>query len=218
MTTLAEYATRRHTTKVFDPARKLTDAQIADIKALLQYAPSSTNSQPWHFFIAASAESKARIAKSTDAGHQYNSPKILDASHVVVLCTKNAIDEEHLQKLLTQEDDDGRFANDEFKRGQHTGRSFYVNMHRYELKDVQHWMEKQVYLALGTLLLGASVAKIDACPIEGFNPAVLNEELNLRAQGLTASVIVALGYHAEGDFNQTLPKSRLSQSDVITDL
>lgn len=218
MTRLSEYAQQRKTTKVFDSTRKLDDAQVAEIKILLQYTPSSTNSQPWHFVITSSAEGKARIAKATDAGHQFNSGKILDASHVIVLCTKSVIDEAYLLQLLEQEDRDGRFANEEFKKGQHTGRSFYANMHRYELKDAQHWMEKQVYIALGALLLGASVMGIDACPIEGFNSSVLNEELGLRAQGLNASVIVALGYHAQSDINQTLPKSRLSQDVIFSEI
>ena len=48
------------------------------------------------------------------------------------------MDEGYLEQLLEQESKDGRFANEEFKKGQHTGRSFYANMHRYELKDAQH--------------------------------------------------------------------------------
>ena len=59
MKNLSEYATSRKTTKAFDATRKLDEAQIAEIKTLLQYAPSSTNSQPWHFIIASSAEGKA---------------------------------------------------------------------------------------------------------------------------------------------------------------
>ena len=65
MTRLSELATKRKTTKVFDATRKLSEAQIAEIKTLLQYTPSSTNSQPWHFVITNSAEGKARIAKAT---------------------------------------------------------------------------------------------------------------------------------------------------------
>lgn len=37
-------------------------------------------------------------------------------------------------------------------------------------------MEKQVYLNVGTLLLGASTLGIDAIAIEGFNSAVLDKE------------------------------------------
>lgn len=210
-------AKKRYTTKAFDPAKKIPADKIAEIKTLLQYSPSSTNSQPWHFVIASTEAGKALVAKGTE-NYAFNTQKILNASHVIVLCTRSEIDEAHLLQLLDQEDKDGRFANEEAKQGQHNGRSFFVNMHKYELKDAQHWMEKQVYLALGTLMLGASVLDIDACPIEGFDAAQLNQALELREKGLCASVVVALGYRAENDFNAALPKSRLPQDAIFSEI
>lgn len=55
---ITDFATQRRTTKAFDPSRKLSDEQIAEVQTLLQYAPSSTNSQPWHFIIASTDEGK----------------------------------------------------------------------------------------------------------------------------------------------------------------
>ncbi len=98
------------------------------------------------------------------------------------------------------------------------GRSYFVNMHRFDLKDANHWMEKQVYLNVGTLLLGASTLEIDAVPIEGFDPKVLDEEFGLREKGYTSVVIVPLGYHAEDDFNAKTPKSRWDAETVFTEI
>lgn len=39
-------ALKRHSTKAFDASKKLTPEQAEQIKTLLQYSPSSTNSQP----------------------------------------------------------------------------------------------------------------------------------------------------------------------------
>ena len=125
---------------------------------------------------------------------------------------------EVLAALLAQEDKDGRFATPEARAGQNTARSFYVNLHRFDNKDVQHWMEKQVYLALGTLLLGAATLEIDATPIEGFDARILDEELGLRAKGLSSVVIACLGYRSSEDFNAKLPKSRLAEEIVFTQL
>ena len=58
----------------------------------------------------------------------------------------------------------------------------------------RHWTEKQAYLALGTLLLGAAAKGIDATPMEGIDRQALDEELGLAAQGLSSVVAVALGY------------------------
>ena len=189
---------------------------VEQIETLLRFSPSSVNSQPWHYVIASSDEGKARVAKATVGGYAFNEPKVRNASHVVVFCTRANIDEQHLETLLAQEAGDGRFASDEARAAQQRGRSYFVGMHRFEKRDAQHWMEKQVYLALGTLLLGAGALGIDACPIEGFDQAVLDAEFDLRAKGYTSAVLVALGYRGADDFNATLPKSRLPESTVIS--
>ncbi|MBT1443740.1 oxygen-insensitive NAD(P)H nitroreductase [Shewanella sp. JM162201] len=215
MQELAQLVRRRHTCKAFDPNRKISPEQVETLKTLLQFSPSSTNSQPWHFVLAGTEQGKATIARSTEQ-FGFNTPKILNASHVLVLCTKAQMDEAHLLRVLEQEQADGRFADEQAKQNQHNGRSFFVNMHRFELKDAQQWMEKQIYLALGTVLLGAAAMEIDACPIEGFDATVLNRELGLREKGLCASVVVALGYRSDADFNANMPKSRLPQDEIFT--
>ncbi len=101
---------------------------------------------------------------------------------------------------------------------QKRGRYHYVDLHRFECKDTQDWMEKQLYPALGTLLLGAEALEIDATPIEGFDPRILDEELGLHEKGMTSVVLAALGYRSTGDFNARLPKSRLPEAVVISEL
>ncbi len=216
---ISHFALSRHTCKAFDSARKIPQDQVGQIKTLLRFAPSSVNSQPWHFIIASSAEGKQRIAKATQLGvYSANAQKILNASHVVVFCARTELDDAHIARLLAQEEADGRFPTQEGKETQNRGRNYYVNLHRFEGKDSQHWMEKQVYLALGTLLLGAAAMEIDATPIEGFDAKVLNEELGLKDRGMTSVVLTALGYRSQDDFNAKLPKSRLPMDEVISEL
>lgn len=213
---IARIATTRHTTKAFDPARKIPAETFAQLETLLRFAPSSVNSQPWHFVIADDEAGKSRIAKAAQSGYAYNEAKIRNASHLVVFCVHQELNDRHLQAILDQEDADGRFASPEAKAGQHKSRSFYADLHRHQLKDARSWMEKQLYLAFGTLLLGAATLDIDTCPMEGFDVAILDEELGLSARGLTSVVIAALGYHGDDDFNAKLPKSRLPADVLIT--
>lgn len=213
---IAKIATTRYTTKAFDPHKRIGAAQLEDILTLLRFSPSSTNSQPWHFIVAGSDEGKARIALATaTAPYDANKPKILNASHVVVFCARTALTDAHLDHVMDQEERDGRCKTPEAKAATQKGRAFYANLHR-ELGDTRHWMEKQVYIALGTLLLGAAVLEIDATPIEGFDRAALDEALGLHERGLTAVVIAALGYRSADDFNAELPKSRLPAEEIFT--
>ncbi len=216
---IASIALNRHTCKAYDASRKISADKIEQLKTLLRHAPSSVNSQPWHFVFAATDAGKQRFAKATEHPvFSANTPKILSASHVVAFCARTTFDDAHVAAILETEDRAGRFPTPEAKAMQNKSRNFYVNLHRFDSKDTQHWMEKQVYLALGTLLLGAAALEIDATPIEGFDPKVLNEELGLRDKGLTSVVLVALGYRGAEDFNAKLPKARLPAEEVISEI
>ncbi|WP_126125502.1 NAD(P)H-dependent oxidoreductase [Escherichia coli] len=184
-------ALKRHSTKAFDASKKLTPEQAEQIKTLLQYSPSSTNSQPWHFIVASTEEGKARVAKSAAGNYVFNERKILDASHVVVFCAKTANDK---------------------------GRKFFADMHRKDLHDDAEWMAKQVYLNVGNFLLGVAALGLDAVPIEGFDAAILDAEFGLKEKGYTSLVVVPVGHHSVEDFNATLPKSRLPQNITLTEV
>ncbi len=205
----------RYTTKKFDPAKSVPTETIREIENLLRLAPSSTNIQPWKFVLASTPEGKARVAKAASGFYSYNEPKIRDAALVVVFCVREAADDAYLEKILAQEKADGRFNSDKTMNNQRDGRAHFVNLHKFELKDTQQWMEKQVYIAVGTLLFGAAALGLDACPMEGFEGRILDEELSLRKDGYSSSVVVSLGYHGSDDYNAALPKSRLPEDDVL---
>lgn len=188
---------------------------------MLRYSPSSVNAQPWHFVIASTEEGKNQVAKATDDLYPFNSNSIRDASHVVVFASRLEATEEHLQRLLVQEEKDGRFDADPetFKAGMDGGRKMFINLHKEDFKDVQHWMDKQVYLNLGQFLLGVSTLGIDATPMEGVDTKVLDKEFGLREKGFTSLFVVTLGYSDSiNDFNALLPKSRLPYSDILTEV
>lgn len=215
---IARLAKTRHTCKAFDPARKISDADLAALCTVLRYAPSSVNSQPWHFVVAGSDAGKARIAEATQGVYTYNGAKLRDASHAIVLCARLDLDDAHLAALLDREDRDGRYATPEAKANQDKSRRYYVDLHRDRLQDTPAWLERQVYIALGMLLQGAAALGIDACPIEGFDRTVLDDTLGLAERGLTAVVLAAIGYRSDADFNAQLPKSRLDEAVVFTHL
>ncbi|WP_277976511.1 oxygen-insensitive NAD(P)H nitroreductase [Pantoea endophytica] len=214
--TLNDAVARRHTVKAFEGGKSLPQDEIETLLNVLRNSPSSVNSQPWHFVVASTEAGREQIAASTDGAFAYNSPKVRNASHVIALCMRTDLDEAHLQNLLAQEDADGRYAKPESKANNDMVRRSYVDMHRYESRDVPQWMEKQVYLALGGLLLGAAMLGIDATPMEGFDPRALDQALGLREKGFTSVVLVSLGYRSAADFNAALPKSRLPRDEIFT--
>lgn len=208
----------RYSTKEFDPTKKISTEDFGQLKTLLQMSPSSTNIQPWHFVIAQSEEGKKRITKGTQGFFQFNEQKVMNASHVVVFCARTSADADYMQHLLEVEEKDGRYPNDDIKKMVFGARNIFADIHRYDLKDLQHWMEKQVYLNIGNTLLGAAALGIDALPMEGIDLKQVDEEFGLREKGFTAVAVVSFGYRTETDFNtpDKTPKSRLPQEEIFT--
>ena len=216
---IVHYAKTRHTVKAYDPSKKISDENVEKVRELLRFSASSTNAQPWHFILASTDEGKERIAKANEAMFPFNNPSIRAASHVVIFCSRLSIEEDHLSKVLEQEEADGRFPAIEHKEQMDAARKMFINLHKHDYKDVQHWMDKQVYLNIGAFLLGVSTLGIDATPMEGIDIKSIDEEFGLREKGYTSLVAVTLGYHdAEKDYNAGLPKSRLSYDYILTEV
>lgn len=208
----------RYSTKEFDPNKKVSAADFEQVKALLRMSPSSTNLQPWHFIIASDDAGKARVAKGTEGFFQFNDSKITKASHVIVFCSRTSADEDYMLHIIDTEDIDGRYPNKEVKERMHGARNMFANIHKDQLNDLQHWMEKQVYLNIGNFLLGVAALGIDAVPMEGIDMKAIDAEFGLVEKGFASICVVSIGYRAEGDFNtpSKTPKSRLPESEIFT--
>ena len=61
----------------------------------------------------------------------------------------------------------------------------------------------------------AAVLGVDACPMEGINPAEYDRILNLQGSGYKTVVALALGYRAEGDKYAKLAKVRYDRSELV---
>ena len=217
---LKETLNWRYTTKAYDVSKSIAESDMEEIKNLLRMSPSSINLQPWHFIIAETKEGKERMAKGAQGFFHFNEPKITNASAVVLFCAKTNIDEVYLKHLLATDDKNGRLPNEDVKKGVYGAMSTFTNIHKYDLKDVQHWVEKQVYLNIGSFLLGVGSIGIDATPMEGIDVKALDEEFGLREKGYTALVAVSIGYRSDSDFNSTdkTQKSRLEASEIFTEI
>ena len=78
------------------------------------------------------------------------------------------------------------------------------------------WAAKQTYIALGNLMQAAAELKIDTCPIEGFEADKYNTILKLNEKGLTAAVVLPMGYRSKEDQTQHYAKVRKSKENLFT--
>lgn len=210
---ITEIAAKRFTAKKYDGNKKIPEHEIKELCSILRNCPSSVNSQPWHFFVVSSAQGKQKIMPAIT---EFNHDRITNASHIVIFCAKSPITEQHLLNLLNQEEKDGRFANPDLKKTTDEGRRFFVGINSHTPEQQFSWESKQIYIALGNLMLAAKAMGIDSTPIEGFSTQKMDEILGLPEKGLASVVVASLGYHADHDYNAKLPKSRLPEAQLFT--
>jgi nitroreductase/dihydropteridine reductase len=214
---LNELTENGHFTKAFNPTRHIPDETVDTLLRFIYSIPASVNAQSSHYIVAATAESRARIANALGTGFEFNMSKVTNASHVIVFATKETLTNEYLDEVHEKEIADGKFPDANIADYWKGIVRMWIDLHRYDVKDLQHWMEKQTYLALGMSLMAAATLGIDAAPLEGFNSRTIDEELGLREKGLTTTVLLALGYRDEdADFYFKTPKSRLPMTRHFT--
>jgi nitroreductase / dihydropteridine reductase len=133
----------QHLTRAFDAGKTIPEETLQQLLRFLRSTPSSTNVQPNHFYVLATAEGQKQLADNLGERFQDNSEKILNASHTVILTTRADVPDRHLEEVFNKEDADGRFP-DPAKHAlwQYMTRDF-LNLRIYGYKDLNHWMERQ---------------------------------------------------------------------------
>ncbi len=196
----------RYATKKFDPARKIAPDVWAVLEQALVLAPSSTGLQPWKFVVVTDPEMRRRLHPAA-----YNQAQILDASHLVVVCGKApptvADAERHVTR--TAEVRGVRVESlDKF-------RAMVVGVVDKPPAEAAAWAARQAYIALGFFLATAAMIGVDACPMEGFEPAKFDEILGLREHGVRSYALAAAGYRSPEDKYAWAAKVRLPADEVI---
>ena len=210
-----EIVRSRYTTKHYDTTKPLTDDEVATLLEVLRQSPSSVNSQPWHFFVARTAEAKARVLPGI---LDFNQPRVTDADTVIIFAVNDQYTDADFEDRLEQETVDGRYPNAEMRAQQDQGRRYFVGLHSKTPEELYEWSARQAYIALGFLLYAAADMGIDTTCLEGIDAGKLDEILGLKGTGLRTAVAVSLGHRSANDGNATRPKSRLTLDKVVTTL
>jgi len=99
--------------------------------------------------------------------------------------------------------------------------AYYENLkNNYLPRDVEvnyAHAARQAYIALGVALVAAAEQEVDSTPMEGFDPAKVDEILGLKERGLRSVILLPLGYRdAESDWLAPMKKVRKSAETLVT--
>jgi len=201
----------RYATKQFDPHRKINPQDWAALEEVLVLSPSSFGLQPWKFIGVADPSIRQKLLSVS-----WGQRQVVDASHLVVFAVKKNLDESHVDRFIN------RIA--EVRGAPRDSLSGYRDMMVGSIvkglnDELRHnWAVRQVYLALGAFLTSAALLGIDACPMEGIDPAKYDEILGLDKLSLSSVVVVPAGYRAPTDKHSGLKKVRFAKEEVLVQM
>lgn len=197
----------RYATKKYDSSKKISQKDFETLKHVLTLVPTSNGLQPFKFLIIENPEIRAKLREKS-----YNQSQITDASHLIVMCAYNSIDEAYIDNYMDRSVE-VRGLNPADVEGfrMHLKNSVAQSDSELQLRA----NAKQAYIALGQLLQTAAQLRIDASPMEGFSTEGYDEVLGLNEKNLTAVVVCALGYRHEEDDFQHLKKVRKPAEELF---
>lgn len=198
----------RYATKKYDSAFELDPKDKATLEQVLQLTPSSYGLQPLHYFWL---EDEILLDKTMRLA--WNQQQITEAAAVLVLCTLTTLNSTYLDAHIDLTRDTRSMQEEQIQ-------GFRAHLHTaVETKpdhEIRLWNDKQAYIALGQLLTACALLKLDATPMEGFDPNALDELLALEEKGLHSVLICTIGKRAENDRYQHLKKVRRPIKSLFT--
>jgi len=205
---LVERLSWRYATKKFDPAKKIPSDVWAALEQSLLLSPSSFGLQPWAFIVVNDRATREKLVAAS-----WNQPQILAASHLVVFAIRKNLKAADAEKLIDRIVEVRKVPRESLEgyRGMMTG--FLGNPPAgFKIDD---WSARQLYIALGTFLTSCAALGIDACPMEGIQPADYDRILGLARQGLGAVCVATAGYRAADDGYASLAKVRYPAEQIV---
>lgn len=195
----------RYAVKRFDDSRKLTEEVWNTLQESLLLTPSSYGLQPWKFAVITSAETKAKLPSLS-----WGQKQPQECSHMVVLAVRKSMDAEYIERFMSSVTETRKLpagAMDGYRK---------VLVSTVEKMDNHlDWNARQVYIALGQLMVAAAMLGVDTCPLEGIDTQAYDRLLGFTGGEYTTLVGCAVGYRHPEDAQSQAAKVRFDAEDLI---
>ncbi|PKM17597.1 MAG: NAD(P)H-dependent oxidoreductase [Gammaproteobacteria bacterium HGW-Gammaproteobacteria-15] len=203
--------TWRYATKKYNPGKVVTQDKVDLILEAIRLTATSSGLQPYEVLVVTNPALREQIKP-----HAWNQSQITDSSHLLVFAAWDNYTAERINQMFDLTNDIRGFKNEGWENYRAMLLSTYPQ--RDAETNFQH-AARQAYIGLGSALIAAAELKVDSTPIEGFDPAKVDEILNLKQKGLRSVVLMPLGYRADdGDWLVNLTKVRRSREQFVTEI
>lgn len=200
----------RYATKHYDTTKKLSPEQVELMKEALRLSPSSFGLQAWKFVHVTNPELRQQLREAA-----WNQPQLTEASDLFILATNTSIDETFIDRYIKSIADTREIPVDALKG---FGDMMVGSVSGRTPEQLEAWLSRQVYIALGVAVAVAAENHIDSSPMEGFDTAKFDELLGLSALGLKSRAILAVGFRSPEDTDQNSKKVRFPKEEMFIEL
>jgi len=195
-----EIVSQRHNAKKFN-GKKINNEKITELFDIIRMAPSADNLQPWKIKVISDRNT---LDKLTPATPPFNQEKMRTCSHLLVFCA-----DQDLEMRWSRVESAARQAGLPGREITHMAGVANMILNRSPEERLNR-SQRDVFLAAGNAINGASSLGFDSSIIGSFNPKEFTRILKL-PRTLEPTLIIAIGYAAD-----TPPqKLRFSKEDVF---
>lgn len=198
----------RYATKAMN-GEKVPQDKIDMIIEAASLAPTSSGLQPFEIIMVTNPEIKERIKAIA-----WNQSVVTDCSHLLVFAAWDTYTAERINKMFDLTNEVRGFKNEGWENYR---QMLLANYPQRGAEENFNHAARQAYIAFSQAIAAAAFLGVDSTPMEGFDPAALDEILGLREKGLRSCVMLPLGYRStENDWLVNLKKVRKSKTDLVT--
>lgn len=191
--------------------QSVPSTKVDAILEAIRLSASSTGIQPYEIVVISDPVLKGKIHELACP-----QPQVVEGSHLLVFTAQLSVTAEHIDAYIEHMAQVRQVPLESLKGFSESLKGGLLTM---SASDIKNWTARQAYIALGFGLVAAAIEEVDSCPIEGFNPAAMNELLGLNEKNLTSVVLLSLGYRdAEKDFLAKAQKVRKERTELFVEL
>jgi len=206
---LIEKLNWRYATKKMDPSKTVAEDKVERIVEAARLAPTSSGLQPFEVIVVSDPEVRAKIREIA-----WNQAQVTEGSHLLVFAAWDNYTQERINHMFDLVNEERGVKNEGWEAYRQKLLSSYPQ--RDEQVNFEH-AARQAYIGFGMAVAQAAFEGVDSTPMEGFDPAKLDEILGLREKGLRSVTILPLGYREpEGDWLVNLKKVRRPLEEFVS--
>lgn len=177
MNNILNVLNRRYATKKFDTNKKISQENLDILFESLRLSPSSFGIQPWKFIHVKTPEIRAQLQEQSRG-----QPQIVEASDLIIIASKTELKENDIDEYMENIKECRKHQNiieNPLPTSQGFKETIMGTISQRTPEQIKAWNQRQAYIAMGFLLETCALMEIDACPMEGFDPAKYDEILEL---------------------------------------